>query len=329
MLPDTEPATPPQNDPLLAEVGTRLAARLLDLFVFWAPFALGVLALGLADKSSEGWGALQIVGICLMLLMPLSMPLQWFLVGTRGQSIGKLALGIRVVDSRGGVPSWITTLLAREGTRFILASIPFVGWLLGLADSLSIFRGSRQTLHDGATGTWVVLCAEPWVPAARSVRLSAVTKGKSSSVSPVWIGVAFGAGCLAIIPVIGVLAAIAIPNFITMQRKAKRSEVPVNVDAIKTAQLMYDAMYDGFLPVGHPPTPGELGKTPRPWTGGPDWAALPWSPDGLVRGAYWVEVSGDDFIVHGACDVDGDGEAAEYTATSSLNAARITPEDVY
>ena len=329
MLPDTEPAPQLQNDPLLAGVGTRLAARLLDLLVFWGPFVLGIFALGLSDKNGDGISAAQVAGVCSMLLMPLSMPVQWFLIGTRGQSVGKLALGLRVVDSRGGVPSWTTTLMAREGTRFILASIPFVGFLLGLADSLSIFRGSRQTLHDGAAGTWVVLCAEPWVPAARSVRLSAVTNGKSSGISPVWIGVAFGAGCLAIIPVIGVLAAIAIPNFITMQLKAKRSEVPVNVDAIKTAELMYDAMYDGFLPAGHPPGSSELGKSPRPWTSDPGWTALPWSPDGEVRGAYWVEVSGDDFIVHGVCDVDADGVRAEYTATASLNAARVTPADTF
>ena len=150
MLPDTEPATPPENDPLLAEVGTRLAARLLDLLVFWAPFVLGLVALGMVEPHREGLGALQIVGICLMLLMPLSMPLQWFLVGTRGQSIGKLALGIRVVDGRGATPPWTTGLVAREGARFVLASIPVVGALVGLADSLAIFRVNRQTMHDGA-----------------------------------------------------------------------------------------------------------------------------------------------------------------------------------
>ena len=329
MLPDTDPATPPENDPLLAEVGTRLAARLLDLLVFWAPFVLGLVALGMMEPHREGLGALQIVGICLMLLMPLSMPLQWFLVGTRGQSIGKLALGIRVVDGRGATPPWTTVLVAREGARFVLASIPFIGSLLGLADSLAIFRSNRQTMHDGAAGTWVVRCAEPAVPAPGSVRLSEVGSGSSGSVSPMWIGVAFGAGCLAIIPVIGIMAAITIPNFIAMQLKAKRGEVPANVDSIKVAELAYDAMYDGFLPVGHPPGSDEVGKAQRAWTSDAGWSALPWSPDGLVRGAYWVEVSGDDFIVHGVCDVDADGVRAEYTATATLNATQQTPGDVY
>jgi hypothetical protein len=88
-------------------------------------------------------------------------------------------------------------------------------------------------------------------------------------------------------------------------------------------------MYDGFLPVGHPPGSDEVGKAQRAWTSDAGWSALPWSPGGPVRGAYWVEVSGDDFIVHGVCDVDGDGERAEYTATATLNATQQTPGDVY
>jgi len=307
----------------------RLAARLLDLLVFWGPFVLGMFALTAPDPNGDGLSAAQWVGVCLLLLMPLSMPLQWFLIATRGQSIGKLALGIRVVDGRGVVPPWTHALVAREGARFLLASIPLVGSLVGLADSLSIFRSNRQTLHDGAAGTWVVRCSEPPEQAVGSVRLRHVASGASMGVSPVWIGVAFGAGGLAIIPVIGILAAIAIPNFITMQLKAKRSEVPVNVDSIKAAELAYDAMFDGFLPAGQPPAPGELGKAQRPWTSDAAWAALPWSPDGPVRGAYWVEVSGDDFVVHGVCDVDADGQTAEYTATASLNATQLSPRDVY
>jgi hypothetical protein len=56
---------------------------------------------------------------------------------------------------------------------------------------------------------------------------------------------------------------------------------------------------------------------------------LGWSPYEELRGAYWVEVSGQDFIVHGVADLDGDGVRAEYTATMSTNATLVTPEDVY
>ena len=50
-----------------------------------------------------------------------------------------------------------------------------------------------------------------------------------------------------VVAIIGILAAIAIPNFITMQLKAKRSELPGNVDGIKTAELSYDARLSELL----------------------------------------------------------------------------------
>lgn len=129
---------------------------------------------------------------------------------------------------------------------------------------------------------------------------------------------------------VGILAAIAVPNFLTMQLKAKRAELPGNVDGIKTAELAYDAAFDGFVPVGSEAEARRvLGKTPHAWVGGPDWERIGWSPGGPVRGGYWVEVGAGDFEVHALCDVDGDGEPAEYVATRSTNATLVTAPDVY
>ena len=132
--------------------------------------------------------------------------------------------------------------------------------------------------------------------------------------------------------VAGVVAAIAIPNFVAMQNKAKRAEVPSNVDGIKTAQLAYDAAFDEFVPAGpHPVRPEELDENPRSWSREEGFDTLGWGPDGDVRGTYMVEVErgGRDFVVHGWIDADGDGEPAHYTARRSTNAALVTPNDVY
>jgi hypothetical protein len=132
------------------------------------------------------------------------------------------------------------------------------------------------------------------------------------------------------VPVIGVLAAIAIPNFVAMQVKAKRAEVPSYVEGIRTAELAYDAACDEFVAAGDPVQAALVaGKAQRTWEGGPEWAKVGWSPDGPVRGAYWVEVTGETFTVHGICDVDGDGEFAEYTADADSPARLITPNHVY
>ncbi|MFZ5481047.1 MAG: hypothetical protein ACOZNI_30070 [Myxococcota bacterium] len=126
----------------------------------------------------------------------------------------------------------------------------------------------------------------------------------------------------------GAMAAMAVPNFVQMQRKAKRSEVPANLAAIAVAERAHFAANDRYVAV--PRAVAALGKEAVPWVGGPEWTQLAWSPEGEVRGSYWVELVGDGFVVHGAIDVDGDGVPAEYTlGHDGGEPVRVTPENVY
>ena len=133
-----------------------------------------------------------------------------------------------------------------------------------------------------------------------------------------------------VVAIIGILAAIAIPNFVAMQLKAKRAEVPSNVDGIKTAELAYDAAFDGY--VAAPNYPGITTKSQNAWD---DKAAsgfntIGWKPDGDVRGSYAVVTpSTTDIVVTGICDVDDDGSDADYTATTSINATLNSDPNVY
>lgn len=128
-----------------------------------------------------------------------------------------------------------------------------------------------------------------------------------------------------VVAIIGILAAIAIPNFITMQLKAKRGEVPGNVDGIKTAELAYDAAFDGYVTaVVQPRATTALNKTAVAWVTATDWTALNWAPDGLVRGSYEVTSSATNFTITGSSDVDDDGSNAAYTATTTTNATLAT-----
>ena len=146
-----------------------------------------------------------------------------------------------------------------------------------------------------------------------------------------------------VVAIIGILAAIAIPNFITMQAKAKRAEVPGNVDGIKTAELAYDAAFDGYLALGASPTGGtNPGKAQTIWTAADtNWSSLGWSPDGNVRGLYSATLNeadcsedtstyvgtGETFCVIGVSDVDGDAATATYQATPQLNAKIVTGQE--
>ena len=47
--------------------------------------------------------------------------------------------------------------------------------------------------------------------------------------------------------IIGILAAITIPNRVDMQHREDRAEVPSSVDGIKTAEPAYEASFDVFI----------------------------------------------------------------------------------
>jgi len=135
------------------------------------------------------------------------------------------------------------------------------------------------------------------------------------------------------VPAVGVVAAIAIPNFIVYQQRATRSEIPSYVEAIRAAQIAYGAVFDGYLAIPEPVPLAPLMLSDRPvdWPSGTGFDELGWEPGGSVNGTYWVEVSpdGSDFTVHGMCDVDGDGEPAHYTATRNTRATLETMNGVY
>lgn len=154
--------------------------------------------------------------------------------------------------------------------------------------------------------------------------------GKSSTaiILAVGCGIAFAAS----IPCLLTFAAISIPNFISMQYRAKRSEIPVNLKGIKTAQIQYEANFSEFVPCSrYPYSPS---KASQEWdiTSSGGFERIGWAPDQGVRGVYQVEVinGGRNFRATGISDIDGDGVYATYVATKSENpTSPITGPDVY
>jgi len=132
-----------------------------------------------------------------------------------------------------------------------------------------------------------------------------------------------------VVAIIGILAAIAIPNFVAMQYRSKRAELPPNVDAIKTSEIAYEAEYDKFV-VGALSPDFSPGKSARAWSDQGGFTTIGWKPSGLIRGSYSVDIPTiNDFHVWAGSDVDGDGAKAIYTATRSINAVLNTPNDLY
>ena len=123
-----------------------------------------------------------------------------------------------------------------------------------------------------------------------------------------------------VVAIIGILAAIAIPNFVAMQLKAKRSEIPSNINGIKTAEIAYEAAFDEYIDAAAKPASTPT-KQARAWVVASDgFSSIGWKPDGMVRGSYEVtSATATDFLVLGSTDVDGDTTIANFSATVSTN----------
>jgi len=147
------PAAPPppsQDDPTLASPGERVGAASLD----------GLFAAALALPSGAVWqmgyndGALVALGL---LFFGVYLPVQGYLVAHRGQTLGKIAVHLKIVRIDGGDVGFydgyfLRTLAFRATTR-----IPFVGKALALSDAVMLFaRSDHRTLHDHLAGTRVI-----------------------------------------------------------------------------------------------------------------------------------------------------------------------------
>ena len=137
----------------LARPLSRLAAVIIDILIgiiVTAPF--WIIALVPSDDGEVSTGLIAasiVVGIIFFII-------QMVLLGTRGQTIGKIAMKVRIVDVQTGEhPGWPRLVLLRAIVNGLLTPIPLLGFIYFLVDSLFIFRPDHRTVHDLYSGTRV------------------------------------------------------------------------------------------------------------------------------------------------------------------------------
>jgi type IV pilus assembly protein PilA len=111
-----------------------------------------------------------------------------------------------------------------------------------------------------------------------------------------------------VVAIIGILAAIAIPNFIRFQLKAKTSEGKVNIAAIRTAEEAFFSEFGTYVPaVAAPASNGGTAKTSFGAPGGFD--TVGWAPEGQVYFNYEVVTSTNRtaYVASAGADIDGNG----------------------
>ncbi|WP_333774928.1 RDD family protein [Streptomyces sp. IBSBF 3136] len=125
--------------PPYANWGQRFLGTLVDGLVFLVPYIL--VLVGRNNAALSAIGGLAIIAIAI-----------WQLIqeGRTGQTIGKKALGIRLVKEETGQPLGVGMAFVRRLAHFLDSLACYLGWLWPAWDS------KRQTFADKVCGSIVI-----------------------------------------------------------------------------------------------------------------------------------------------------------------------------
>jgi type IV pilus assembly protein PilA len=129
-----------------------------------------------------------------------------------------------------------------------------------------------------------------------------------------------------VVAIIGILAAIAIPNFLQFQLRSKTGEAKTNLAAIRTAEEGYFAEFNNYVPAAQTPT-SAAGANKRLWPTGSSFDNLGWSPTGNVFFNYAVNAPAGaaSYTLGATGDLDGNGTPSDYGYVHPLPGAVAGP----
>jgi uncharacterized RDD family membrane protein YckC len=151
-----EDVAPAGDDLQLASRWRRMSAVFIDLLA--QTLAMGLVSLVTPwnpwdAKNTDFWSfSLGTAAIGFGIFVAL----HGYLLATRGQTIGKALLGMRIVRPDGDKVSITRVIGLRYGVGFALNVLQGASMIFGLVDTLLIFRPSRRCLHDTIANTIVI-----------------------------------------------------------------------------------------------------------------------------------------------------------------------------
>ncbi|WP_410789387.1 RDD family protein [Kribbella sp. C-35] len=145
--------------PPLADWGPRVAASLIDSLIALAPLLIGygaLIANVVARRDNPypydrpQWWAIILFLVCLVASIALSLWNRVFRQGRTGQSVGKSALHIKLIDAVTGEPIGAGRSFLRDFLSGLFNNACFLNLLWPLWDD------QKQTWHDKVVNTYVV-----------------------------------------------------------------------------------------------------------------------------------------------------------------------------
>lgn len=151
----------------LAGLGARLGATVMDGVIGLVAVVPIFIGLGMmenvssveehyapaASPSPMAMGMMVLGGVLILALAIW----QIVLLSTKGQTLGKKILGIRIVkfDTETN-PGFVQAVLMRSLLPGLIGSVPLIGGVFSLVDVCFIFREDRRCIHDLMANTKVV-----------------------------------------------------------------------------------------------------------------------------------------------------------------------------
>lgn len=137
----------------------RLLASLIDGLIMLVIVMPVMYLTGGFDGVSKGvQPSLVYILFMALLIIVVFIIINGALLTTKGQTIGKRALLIKIVTLSGELPSIKKHLLKRYGVYFLIGQVPLVGQILSTANLLIVLGKQKRCGHDYLAGTLVVNC---------------------------------------------------------------------------------------------------------------------------------------------------------------------------
>lgn len=139
---------------ILASRESRLGAAIIDGLIVMAILLPLQWAMGMFEDAESNTMVTTMAsaggGLALTVLI------QGYFLATRAQSLGKMALKIKIVTLDGKNADLVRIVTLRLLPITLVSMIPVVGGFVSLVDSLFIFRADQRCIHDHIAGTRVV-----------------------------------------------------------------------------------------------------------------------------------------------------------------------------
>lgn len=128
-------------EPPYANWGQRFLGFLVDMLVFAVPYVLLLVGANAKMGALSAIGGLALLGLAIY---------QLIIEGKNGQTLGKKALGIRLVRESDGQPIGVGMAFVRRLAHFLDSLACYLGWLWPAWDA------KRQTFADKVCSTIVI-----------------------------------------------------------------------------------------------------------------------------------------------------------------------------